>query len=242
MDYSTRELSNILKAVKAQAITVKSEETLHKYPAVHVFWDIENVCGTEKDIVDFVENFKKSVTQRFNLGDEPRFRINVYHNPDDGRQLQRYLESGVSVKKALVDIGVTIVDIASSDPQQADNCIRTRMQEVMVDWEPSTAIIILISGDAGFINVLNMFHARKFKTFLVANFDCMSNHFKQVPWLEIWSFFVIAHGDTRKVEGKTTPIYGLHPRFGRRKYKEIPQRCGDFVYGSSLSFKDVLCK
>ena len=189
---------------------------------VHTFWDVENVSGTQQDMVDFMKNYTTAVTKRFTSGVTPRMRTSIYHNPDDGRHLHRYLpkNSSVTIKKQFVDQGITVVDTASSESQQADTCIRRKMTEVMEDYNPGNTVIVLISGDAGFIDLLEQCNKMGFTTHLVSNFDCISNKFKQVRWLEIWSFFVIAHGDTRKVEGKDIPLTGRHPKFGDRTYSQ----------------------
>ena len=113
------------------------------------------------------------------------------------------------------------------------------MAEVMEDWNPREAIIVLVSGDAGFIDTLEEFHDRGFSTFLVSNFDCMSKRFKSVKWLKIWNFFVIAHGDTRKVEDSPLPSIGFHPKFGFRKYTSNGCRF-QVQTPKMMSFRDIL--
>jgi len=191
-----------------------------KTPAVLVLWDIENVCSTPQDVVQFVTNFKIGMVQRFRLGRQARFRIRVFHNPEK-KHLERKGPAGAkgdrSIKDVLTSMGCMIVDVAASRPQQADNCIVRRMHEIAEDWDPKDCMVVLVSGDKGFIPHLNTLKGQGFSTYLMSNFDCLAREYKRLVWLEIWSFFVVAHGDLRKLlTGREVVRRGPHPSLGYR--------------------------
>jgi hypothetical protein len=204
-----------------------------KSKAILVLWDIENVCGTQEDIVNFIYYFKQGINERFCKDGNPlRFRIQVFHNPAKPHLERRNL-TDTTVKDELQKMGVSLVDIGSSRPQQADICIKNRMREIMEDWNPKDCIVVLVSGDKGFIYHMEDFKSKGFEFYLVCNFDCLAASFKKITWLEIWSYFVIAHGDLQKMSGSQIIRRGRHPH-GYFKFELYPDSSNsDFVYSSS---------
>jgi len=216
-----------------------------KSRAILALWDIENVCGTPDHIARFIWNFKQGIRIRFDADkDTPlRFRIQVFHNPAKP-QLERKTSLDKAVKEELMEAGVTLVDIGSSKPQQADYCIKNRMSEILEDWDPKECIVVLISGDGGFIPQLRTLKNQGFECYMVCNFDCLASDIKKIDWLEIWSYYVISHGDFQKMSGQSVIRRGPHPKkatnhqYKFKYYRDETDK--DFIFSSSGHPKHTL--
>lgn len=157
---------------------------------VLVLWDIENVSGNPKQILAFIDHFKQIMREYYE--EDVKFRIQIFHNPHHSSVRRFYVNQ-------LIDQGITFIDTGGSGPEQADYCIKLRITEVLEDLDPNNCVVVLISGDGGFALYLEFLNDAGFKCYLICNVDSFSSKFKQLSWLNIWSYYAIINEHVEKI-------------------------------------------
>lgn len=160
---------------------------------VFLWWDIDSVHGSVQDVRDFPDNWRKGVQQRFNLGDLTRYRTTVVHH----HSLHNYPE----MHDALPDD----IDVLDSGGQTVTAVIARKCRELTEDWRPNEILLWVVSCDALVIEHIRNVRQKGFNVFLVSDFEHLPKSITTLHWLEIYSYYVVAHGDLRKLMGHRIP-------------------------------------
>ena len=160
---------------------------------VLLWWDIDSIRGALSDVRAFVPNLRQGVKQRFNLGEASRYRTTVFH--------QHGLNDYTDLHAALPPD----VDVLHTGSQSVPHVLARKCRELQEDWRPNEVILWIASCESKVIELLREVRQKGYNVFLVADFDRLPKSITTIHWLEIYSYYVIAHGDLRKVTGLKIP-------------------------------------
>lgn len=160
---------------------------------VLLWWDLDSIQGALSDVRDFVSHWQQGVKQRFNLGDASRYRTTVFH--------QHSLHQQPDVHAALP----SDVDVLDTGHETVSHVLARKSRELQEDWRPNEVILWLASCESKAIDLLREVRQKGYNVFLVADFDRLPKSITTIHWLEIYSYYVIAHGDLRKLAGLKIP-------------------------------------
>lgn len=154
-----------------------------------IWWDLDTIQGDLDDVGAFVGHLKNGIKHRFNLGELSRFRTSVFHQvPID-----------CQVRAALPDDA----DVIHTGPNKTvSQTVLRKAKELFEDWRPNEVIVWAVTCDPRFMDVVRAVRQRGYNIFLVSDFTKLSKSTFLLPWLEIYSYYVIAHGDLRKLRGR----------------------------------------
>lgn len=162
---------------------------------VMLWWDLDSVHGSAEDVRAFWPHWRQGVTARLRLGSQCRFRTVVFHqhslhhHPDYLHALPQHAD--------VLDTGV----------QRVSQALQRKILELKEDYRTAECVLWVVSCDPGVIGQVYQLRQEGFHVFLVTDFDQLSHELRgSMPWLEMFSYYVVAHGDLRKLRGLRPPF------------------------------------
>ncbi len=168
---------------------------------VLIWWDLESVGDDAKDAGNFVGHLKEGIKRRFNLGDLSRYRTTVFHQ----------VPVECDMRAALPDDA----DVIHTGPNKnVSQTVLRKAKEVLEDWHTNEVMLWAVTSDHKVIDVVRTLRQRGYNVFLVTDFTKLPKTTLNLQWLEIFSYYVICHGDLRKLMGHKVPRQTQHRTLG----------------------------
>ena len=194
-----------------------------KRKLVHVLWDFENVQGTERDNRQFLDNLHEGLRKRA-VNDHLESRTSIFFQYMDSNTIEFFQTYGETVQ---------------TGPSMSSSQRLSRKLDIIVkDYDKSQLIVVLVTGDRCVVRQVQRMIEQGYQIYIVSDFETVSLELKRMKWLEIWSFFVIAHGDLRKITNQSLvqhPVLGYKSPF--MLVSPVPKRLTTIIQSTDSLIK-----